>query len=65
LWADSYGQLDAGLHLTISNDFKVGFDATNLTNKTYKQIMQQHIGMIGHNYFTSGRGYRLSAQYTF
>ena len=65
LWADSYGQLDAGLHLKIGNDLSLGLDATNLTNKTYKQIMQQHIGLIGHNYFTSGRGYRVSAQYSF
>ena len=64
LWANSYGQLDAGLHVKFG-DLSVGLDATNLTNKTYKQIMQQHIGMIGHNYFTSGRGYRISAQYTF
>jgi iron complex outermembrane receptor protein len=65
LWADGYGQVDAGLHVKVGSDLSLGFDATNLTNKTYKQIMQQHIGMIGHNYFTSGRGYRLSAQYSF
>ncbi|MBW8891803.1 MAG: TonB-dependent receptor [Burkholderiales bacterium] len=65
LWADSYGQLDAGLHLKVGNDLSLGVDATNLTNKTYKQLMQQHIGMIGHNYFTSGRGYRVSMQYSF
>ncbi len=65
LWADGYGQVDAGLHVKVGNDLSLGLDATNLTNKTYKQIMQQHIGMIGHNYFTSGRGYRVSAQYSF
>ena len=65
LWADAYGQLDVGLHYKVTDNFSLGLDASNLTNQTYKQIMQQHIGMIGHNYFTSGRSYKLSAQYTF
>ena len=49
----------------MSDSFKLGLDVTNVTNKTYKQIMQQHIGLIGHNYFTSGRSFKLSAQYSF
>jgi iron complex outermembrane recepter protein len=65
LWADAYGQVDLGLHYTVSDSFKLGLDVTNVTNKTYKQIMQQHIGLIGHNYFTSGRSFKLSAQYSF
>ena len=65
LWADAYGQVDVGLHYKVTDSFTMGLDATNLTNKTYKQIMQQHIGMIGHNYFTSGRTYKVSAQYSF
>jgi len=65
LWADAYGQVDVGLHYKFTDNFTMGLDATNLTNKTYKQIMQQHIGMIGHNYFTSGRAFKLSAQYSF
>ncbi|CAM3842106.1 TonB-dependent receptor [Roseateles saccharophilus] len=65
LWADAYGQLDAGIHVKFGENFSVGAEVSNLTNKTYKQIMQQHIGMIGHNYFTSGRVYKMSAQYSF
>ena len=65
LWADGYGQLDAGFHYKFSSDLSVGIEASNLTNKTYKQFMQQHIGMLGHNYFTSGRRYVLSMQYSF
>lgn len=65
LWADAYGQVDVGVHYKVTDSFTVGVDATNLTNKTYKQIMQQHIGMIGHNYFTSGRTFKVSAQYNF
>ncbi|WP_457426603.1 TonB-dependent receptor [Roseateles sp. P5_E7] len=65
LWADGYGQLDAGIHLKIGSDMSIGLEASNLLNKNYKQIMQQHIGMIGHNYFTSGRVYKINAQYNF
>ncbi|HEU6455069.1 MAG TPA: TonB-dependent receptor [Roseateles sp.] len=65
LWADGYGQLDVGLHYKFGENFSIGAEASNVLNKTYKQIMQQHIGMIGHNYFTSGRVYKVSAQYSF
>lgn len=65
LWADGYGQVDVGLHVKIGNDLSFGMEASNLLNKTYKQIMEQHIGMIGHNYFTSGRTYKVSMQYSF
>lgn len=65
LWADGYGQLDAGIHLKVGSDLSIGLEASNLLNKNYKQIMQQHIGMIGHNYFTSGRVFKINAQYNF
>ncbi len=65
LWAGSYGQLDAGIHYKFPNDLSIGFEAQNLTNQIYKQYMQQHIGMMGHDYFTSGRRYTVTMQYTF
>ncbi|MFG6468851.1 TonB-dependent receptor [Roseateles sp. BYS87W] len=65
LWADSYGQLDAGFHYKFDSGVSVGLEAQNITNKTYKQFMQQHIGMLGHNYFTSGRRYTVTMQYSF
>ena len=65
LWAGSYGQLDAGIHYKITGDWSVGLEAQNLTNQIYKQYMQQHIGMMGHDYFTSGRRYTVNMQYNF
>ena len=65
LWADSYGQIDAGIHYKVGKDLTVGLEGSNLTNQTYKQYMQQHIGMMPHNYFTSGRSYTVSMQYSF
>ena len=44
-WADGYGQLDAGIHLKVGSDLSIGLEASNLLNKNYKQIMQQHIGI--------------------
>jgi outer membrane receptor protein involved in Fe transport len=57
--------VDAGLHYKFDSGVSVGFEAQNLTNRTYKQFMQQHIGMLGHNYFTSGRSYTVTMQYSF
>ncbi len=65
LWAGSYGQLDAGIHYKFPNELSIGFEAQNLTNQMYKQYMQQHIGTLGHNYFTSGRRYTVTMQYNF
>jgi TonB-dependent receptor len=65
LWAGAYGQLDAGIHYKFPNELSIGLEAQNLTNQIYKQYMQQHIGMMGHDYFTSGRRYTVTAQYNF
>lgn len=65
LWIDNYGQLDAGVQYKWSDKLSFSLDATNLTDATYKQMMQQHVGMIGHNWFTSGRRYTVGARYSF
>jgi iron complex outermembrane receptor protein len=65
LWADSYGQLDGGVHLKVSEGLTLGLEGQNLTNAMYRQLMQQHIGMMNHNYFTSGRRWAASASYSF
>ncbi len=65
LWAGSYGQLDAGVQYKVDEHLTLSFDAQNLTNAVYRQFMQQHLGMIQHNTFTSGRSYVASMRYTF
>lgn len=65
LWAESYGQLDAGMQYKFSDHLTVSLQGTNLTDALYKQLMQQHVGMMGHTYFTSGRRYSLALQYNY
>ncbi|HEV6966310.1 TonB-dependent receptor [Roseateles sp.] len=65
LWGDSYGQLDVGMQYKFGSGLTVSLDALNLTNATSRQLMQQNIGTFVHNYFTSGRQYKLGMSYTF
>jgi len=64
-WTGSYGQLDAGVQYKVDDNLTLAVDAQNLTDALYKQYMQQHLGMIQHNTFTSGRSYVASLRYTF
>ena len=65
VWADDYGQLDAGVYYKFNDHVTFGFEAQNLTNATYKQLMQQHIGTMGRAWFDTGRRYTLSARMSF
>ncbi|SEL37621.1 TonB-dependent receptor [Roseateles sp. YR242] len=64
-WADAYGQLDAGVYYKWSDNVTVGLEGQNLTDSTYKQLMQQHIGMLGRAWFNTGRRYTLTARMSF
>jgi len=64
-WADGYGELDAGIFYKFNDHFTIGLEGTNLTDSTYKQLMQQHIGMMGRAWFTSGPSYNAQMRYTF
>jgi iron complex outermembrane receptor protein len=65
IWADGYGEMDAGIFYKFDDHFTIGLEGTNLTDSTYKQSMQQHIGMMGRAYFTSGPSYNAQLRYTF
>jgi len=65
LWAESYGQLDAGVQYRLNDHLTFSLQGTNLTDALYKQLMQQHVGMMNHNYFTSGRRYSVALQYSY
>ena len=65
IYADGYGEMDAGIFYKIDEHFTIGLEGTNLTDSTYKQSMQQHIGMMGRAYFTSGPSYNAQVRYTF
>ncbi len=64
-WADGYGEMDAGIFYKIGDHMTIGLEGTNLTDSTYKQLMQQHIGMKGRAWFTSGPSYNAQLRYTY
>ncbi|WP_431103669.1 TonB-dependent receptor [Roseateles noduli] len=65
VWAGSYGQLDAGVYYKFSEHLTFGVEAQNLTNATYKQLMQQQIGTVGRAWFDTGRRYTVTARMSF
>ena len=64
-WADAYGQLDGSISYKFTPDLDVTLEASNLTDATYKQLMQQHIGMKGRAWFSTGPRYLARMTYRF
>jgi iron complex outermembrane receptor protein len=65
VWTADYGQLDAGVQFKATDKLTLEFQGQNLTDSVYKQLMQQHIGLMGRSWFVSGPRYTLSARYQF
>ena len=65
IYADGYGEMDAGIFYKFDDHITIGLEGTNLTDSTYKQSMQQHIGLMGRAYFMSGPSYNAQLRYTF
>ncbi|MYN16042.1 TonB-dependent receptor [Rugamonas sp. FT107W] len=65
LYQAAYGQLDASVFYDFTSKFRVGLEATNLTNSYTRQIMEQHAGDFTRQVFMSGPRYTLLAQYSF
>ena len=65
IYGDAYGEMDAGIFYKFDDHITIGLEGTNLTDSTYKQSMQQHIGLMGRAYFTSGPSYNAQLRYTF
>ncbi|MCE4556649.1 TonB-dependent receptor [Pelomonas cellulosilytica] len=65
LWTADYGQLDLGVFYKVTEQLQLGFEGQNLTDSVYKQLMQQHIGLMGRTWFASGPRYTVTARYTF
>ena len=64
-WADDYGQLDGSVFYKLTPNVTLGIEAQNLTDSTYKQLMQQNIGMKGRAWFVTGRRFNAQVRYTF
>jgi len=64
-WAGAYGQLDLGIFYKFDDNLTIGFEGQNLTDTTYKQYMQQHTGLNGRAWFSSGPRYTVQMRYSF
>ena len=64
-WSDAYGQLDAGISYSITDNLKVSLEGKNLTNEANRQLMQQHIGMMLRGVSYVGRQYSASMSYSY
>jgi TonB-dependent receptor len=66
VWADAYGQLDAGVFVKLLDDkLTLGLEGTNLNDAKQRQLMQQTPGMLTRGLFYTGRRYTATARYTF
>jgi outer membrane receptor protein involved in Fe transport len=65
IWSAAYGQLDGSIFFDINRHLKVGIEAQNLTDSKYKQLMQQHIGLMNRAWFVSGRRYTAQLRVTY
>jgi iron complex outermembrane receptor protein len=65
LYQAPYGQLDGSIFYDFTPKFRVGLEATNLTNSYTRQIMEQHAGNFTRQVFMSGPRYSVLAQYSF
>jgi iron complex outermembrane recepter protein len=65
IWTADFGQLDLGVQYRFTDKLTFAFEGQNLTDAIYKQLMQQHIGMMGRSWFASGPRYTLSARLTY
>jgi TonB-dependent receptor len=65
LYQAPYGQLDGSIFYDFTDKFRVGLEATNLTNAYTRQIMEQHVGNFTRQVFMSGPRYTVTAQYSF
>lgn len=64
-WSGSYGQLDGSIFFDVNRHLKIGIEAQNLTDSKFKQLMQQHIGMMNRAWFVSGRRYTAQLRVTY
>jgi iron complex outermembrane receptor protein len=53
------------LNYNLTSKFRIGLEATKLTNSMTRQTMTQHVGDLGHAWFVSGPRYTVQASYDF
>jgi iron complex outermembrane receptor protein len=64
IYGGAYGELDASIFYNINSHVTLGFTALNLTDAIYTELTQQHIGMMNHAWYDSGRTYTAQIRVT-
>ena len=64
-WAAAYGLMDASVFYKITDNLTLGLEGHNLLDSTYRQLMQQHVGMMGRAWDSTGRTFVANMRYTF
>jgi TonB-dependent receptor len=64
-WADDFGQLDGSVQFNLTPQLKIGVQAVNLTDSTYKVLVDNlnDAGLTYHNWVSSDRRYSLFVRY--
>ncbi len=65
LYAANYGSLDGGVFYKINDHVTIGAEAQNLTDSVYKELMQQHIGLMPFAWYKSGPSYSVQLRVTY
>ena len=65
IYGAAYGELDASLFYNIDSHITLGLRVLNVTDSTYKELTQQHIGLLTHAWYDSGRTYTAQVRVTF
>lgn len=65
VYGDDYGQLDGGIFYKINDRVTLGLEGQNLTDSTYKELVQQHTGFHGFMWYKSGRSYTAQLRLSF
>lgn len=67
-WADDYGQLDGSVQWNVLPGVKVGVQAVNLTDSTYRVLVDnfvQNTGLTYHNWVSADRRYNVFVRCSF
>ncbi len=67
-WADDYGQLDGSVHFNVLPNVKVGVQAVNITDSTYRVLVDnfaQNTGLTYHNWVSADRRYNVFVRCSF
>lgn len=65
VFAEDYGTVDAGISYKFNEHLSVSVEGQNLTDKVFKQTIQQHAGTQGIMWFSTGPRYTASLRYTY